>query len=97
MQKPNIKKCLACGIEKDIRSEEIYPYEKDCIPTEIPIQPLFEIECQSDTDNTDFRIVIICHNCYHKVQPDMWMSQGEWESLNPITNFNNLFKTYENI
>ena len=85
-------KCLACGIEKDIREEEMYPYEEDNITTEGPIQPLLNIECQSNTDHTDFRIVTICHNCYHKIQPDMWMSQGEWELIRPVTNFNNLPK-----
>lgn len=87
-----MQKCLACGIEKDINSREVYPYKDDCITTEEPVQPLFELECQANIDHTDFRIVTICHNCFHKVQPDMWMSQGEWESLNPVTNFNDLPK-----
>jgi hypothetical protein len=86
-------KCLACGIEKDMNKFEMYPYDNDGIITEEPIQPLFEdVPCQSNTDHSDFRVVTVCHECFHKVQPDMWMSQGEWESLNPITDFSNLLK-----
>lgn len=85
-------KCLACGIEKDIEKEEIYPYEDDSIITEEPVRPLFDIPCQSYTDWYDFRIAIICHKCFHIVRPDMWMRQAEWEYLNPITPFNDLPK-----
>jgi hypothetical protein len=31
-----------------------------------------------------------CHSCHHKVQPDMWMSESEWNSINPIISFNRL-------
>ena len=44
-----MQKCLSCGVEKDINSHEVYPYENDCITTEEPVQPLFEIECQADS------------------------------------------------
>ena len=75
--------CLACGVEKDMEKEEVYPYPEDSLITDEPIQPLCELECQ--TDEGDFRIVIVCHQCFHKLQPDMWISQGMWEALNPIT------------
>jgi len=89
--------CLACGIEKDMNIKEMYPYSDDSIDTEEPVSPLFkDFECQSDTDHSDFRLVTICHKCWHRVQPDMWMSQREWESLNPITNFNDLPKSPNN-
>jgi len=87
-----VEKCLSCGVEKDINSLEVYPYEGDCIITDEPVQPLIDIECQSVIDHTDFRLASICHSCFHKVQPDMWMSAAEWKSLKPNTAFSDLPK-----
>ena len=86
------KKCLACGIEKDIDLHEIYPYPDDCITTEELIEPLIELECQMDNDCSDFRIATVCFDCFHKLEPDMWISESMWESLNPLVSAKELTK-----
>jgi hypothetical protein len=75
--------------------KELYPYpEEDYIITD-PIDPLMELDCQGRPLNdgsgySDFRRVMVCHECFHKLQPDMWIGQDNWESLNPMTSFENL-------
>jgi len=85
-----MRRCLACGVEKDMELKEIYPYPDDMITTEEPISPMFDIDCQMDKDRSDFRIATVCFHCYHKLEPDMWISQSMWEALNPITPANDL-------
>lgn len=89
-------KCLACGIEKDMQVKEVYPHEGDHLISD-PIDPLMELDCQGDelndgTGYSDFRRVLVCHGCFHKLSPDMWISKAGWESLSPITPFNELPK-----
>lgn len=75
-------KCLACGIEKDVSILETYPYEE--LYQAEPITPIFiGLECKCD-DGT-IRLVNVCHECFHKLQPDMWISEKCWESISPIT------------
>jgi hypothetical protein len=81
-----LKRCMACGIEKDTEVKEIYPYPEDDHITDEPVPPLFEdFPCQMEGDRSDFRVVTVCHHCFHKLDPDMWISQGMWEELKPIT------------
>jgi len=87
--------CLACGAAKDTRVPEFYPYPDDHIVSDKPIEPLFALDCQGpllepgDT-KCDWRVVIVCHHCLHGLEPDMWISDQCWQSLNPITPFEQL-------
>jgi len=83
--------CSACGIKKEMCVLEKYQYQNDGIVTDEPILPLLELDCQSN-NGREFRRVSLCHVCFHKVLPDMWMSQRGWELLNPIIHFNDLPK-----
>ena len=86
-----INKCLACGIEKDPELYEKYPYPEDMITTSWPIEPFIELDCEpSDKVHGVFKRVSVCHECFHKLDPDMWISQGMWEDLNPVIPFNRL-------
>lgn len=89
-------KCLACGIEKNRQHKEIYPYAGYGI-VEVPIDPLMELDCQGDPFNdgsgqSDFRKVLVCHPCFHRLSPDMWISKECWEALKPITPYVDLPK-----
>jgi hypothetical protein len=85
--------CYGCGVKKDMTILEQSPYWKeDCLSDE-PIQPLFVIECQSDTDQSDFRNVVVCHECYHKLEPDMWISESMYKALNPKIPFQQVPQT----
>ena len=83
------QRCLACGVEKDTDVKEMYPFPDDGIVSDKPIQPLMTFDCQG-TD--DWRVVTMCHLCFHKLSPDMWISEHCWQSLNPVTPFEELPK-----
>lgn len=85
------QRCLACGVEKDISIKEIYPYPDDGIIDDVPIEPLMSIDCQGGPGPvSDWRVVTVCHGCFHKLDVDMWISERCWLSLNPITPFEQL-------
>jgi hypothetical protein len=83
------QRCLACGVEKDTSVKEVYPYPDDGIITDEPIEPLMTMDCQGAGD---WRVVTVCHACFHKLDVDMWISERCWLSLNPITPFEQLPK-----
>jgi hypothetical protein len=85
------QKCLACGAEKDISIKEVYPYPDDGVIVDEPIAPLFSIDCQPGASD-GWRIVAVCHECFHKLDVDMWISEKCWLALNPITPFEQLPK-----
>ena len=83
------QKCLACGVEKDAEVKEIYPYPDDGMIDDEPIASLWTIDCQG---KQDWRIVTVCHECFHKLNVDLWISERCWQSLNPLTPFGQLPK-----
>lgn len=87
-------KCYGCGIEKDISTEEVYPYPEDDTLSDKPLPPLFVIECESvardEKGHHEFRVVVVCHHCFHKLQPDMWIGENCWNSINPVVSFDKL-------
>jgi hypothetical protein len=93
-----MNKCLGCGVEKDIAVLEEYPHKDTdgCIADGLcddPIQPLFDFHC--DGGNGDWRVVVVCHECFHKLEPDMWINRKMWEGLNPVVPFLDLPKLRE--
>lgn len=88
------QRCLACGAEKDTSTKEVYPYPDDGIIDDEPIEPLMDIDCQGSRihEVTDWRVVTVCHDCFHKLGVDMWISERCWLSLNPLTPFEQLPK-----
>jgi len=86
------QKCLACGTEKDTSLKELYPYRGDRIVVLEPMEPLIPIECEGTKSGNDWRLATMCHECWHKLDPDLWISEDCWESLNPMTPFERLPK-----
>jgi len=82
------KRCLACGVEKDDSVKEVYPYPDDGLIDD-PIDPFMMIDCQRERD---WRVVTVCHECFHRLQPDQWISDLCWKSLNPLRSFEELPK-----
>lgn len=83
------ERCLACGVEKDPAVMEYFPYDCGIDQTE-PIEPLFAIDCQPTHYGEDWRRVTVCHACFHKLGPDMWIAQAHWEALDPKVTFKEL-------
>ena len=81
------QRCLACGVEKDTSIKEVYPYPEDGLIDE-PVKPLMTLDC--DGGGGDWRVVTVCHECFHKLDPDMWISDRCWLELHPITPFERL-------
>ena len=79
-------KCFACGVEKDLKVLEVYPFPgRMC---DEPIAPLLALECEGDggfVSRNPFKVVVVCHQCFEKLDPDMWISEKCWRSLNPVT------------
>jgi hypothetical protein len=92
------QRCLACGVEKDTSVKEVYPYGNDDGITDEPIEPFFRLDCQSGfgLPAAEWRVVTVCHECFHKLQPDLWINNIGWQSLNPITPFEQLPKLEDN-
>ena len=84
--------CFACGIEKDLAALEVSKWAKEDGLCDEPIPPLHVMECQSNTDRGLFKATVICLECHHKLQPDMWISEGMWVALNPVIPFDRLSK-----
>ena len=86
-------KCFACGAEKDLTLKAVYPYEGDCLTTEVPIPQLLVIDCQSRVGH-EYRMAVMCQECWHRLEMnggiDMWIGQECWESLKPVIPFERL-------
>jgi hypothetical protein len=86
-------KCLACGAKKDINVKEFYPYSEDGFIDD-PVPPLLALDCEPWEEITEadrkWRRVLVCHECFHKLSPDMWISSQCWAGLSPVTPFGEL-------
>lgn len=83
-----IKNCLGCGVEKDDETKEKYPYPNEGYITDEAIEPFFILECEGT--KADWRLVRVCHECFHKLDPDMWISKKCWDSIIPVVPFEQL-------
>jgi hypothetical protein len=82
-------KCFACGVEKDTEVLEPFPYP-DCFVDE-PLAPLWILDVQSnDWPPREWRTTVVCHECFHKIDPDMWIREDHWNNINPVVPFDRL-------
>jgi hypothetical protein len=81
--------CFGCGVEKDTETKEVSPFADEDGLTTDPIGPLHVLDCQgpripNDPDNySEFRMVVVCHACFHALEPDMWISKNCWDTIKP--------------
>lgn len=79
-------KCFGCGVDKDLDKLEIYSHPETDRLTDKPIPPLLILELRiydMPDDGKPWRIVVVCHECFHQLDPDMWISDKCWASLSP--------------
>jgi hypothetical protein len=69
---------------------EPYPYPEDERLCEGPIEPLFVLEIQPDEGPGDWKVAVVCHECFKKLDPDMWISENCWININPVIPFDKL-------
>lgn len=82
--------CLACGVEKDPAVDEKYPWPDEDYVSDDPIPPFFVLNCEPEDDAAEWKETRVCHACFHKLSPDLWISQRCWEALRPVTPFGEL-------
>ena len=85
-------KCHGCGIEKDMSVLELYPFPEEDRNCDDPVPPIFKLDCKPWEPYKEFgwKKVSVCHICFSKLDPDMWISSRCWNSINPITPFEEL-------
>lgn len=82
--------CHGCGVQKDPNVDVKYPYPEEDGITDEPVSPFFELECQPRNDQQRWKKATVCHECFHKLSPDMWIGEWCWEAIKPVVAFNDL-------
>jgi len=83
-------RCFGCGAERNTEIFELYCYEEEGMDDGEPRPPLFVIPCDytvsssNPTLNDKSGAAVVCHECFHKLSPDMWIDRGCWESIDPL-------------
>jgi hypothetical protein len=73
--------CMGCGVEKGLKEEELYVGEY--LINDVPI-PSLMVSCVSGNEkDTPWKKAVFCHKCFDKLEPDMWIGESCWNSLNP--------------
>lgn len=83
-------KCHSCGVEKDMEALETSPHAEDDCLCDDPIPPLLGVDCEPDGVLAKWRTAKVCHECFHRLQPDMWIDERCWLGLNPVTRYADL-------
>jgi len=89
-------RCFGCDIEKDTEILEISPFAEEDGLVDEPIIPLFVLDVEdpqipNDPNNdSEFRMVVVCHTCFHALDHDMWISKDNWDAINPIVPYHKL-------
>ena len=81
------KKCMGCGVDKDLDQPEISLHAEEDGLVSFPICPLMVLECSSPSG---WRAAVVCHECFHRLEVDMWISDRCWASIDPTVPFDQL-------
>jgi hypothetical protein len=86
-----ILNCFGCDVQKDTDVLETSPYADEDGIVDYPIKPLHVIDCEPGLMGaSEWKVVVVCHECFHKLDVDMWISENCWKSLNPVVPFEKL-------
>jgi hypothetical protein len=85
----NLQSCPCCLAVKDIDVKEVYPFPEEVRFIEDPIDPLLELDVQPAGDG-EWRRIRVCHQCFSKLDPDMWISEHCLKSIGCKTPFTDL-------
>jgi hypothetical protein len=92
-----ILKCFGCGVQKDTDVLEVYPYPEDGMVDD-PLNPFWVIDCQRGSiGSSTWKVVVVCHDCFHKLEPDVWIHEDHWKSLDPVVPFDKLPLPLDNV
>jgi hypothetical protein len=80
--------CFGCGVEKDTEVLEFYTLDTGIVQDE-PISPLFLLCCEGPGDEP-MRQTMVCHGCFHRLDPDMWIDHRGWAGIEPRVPFERL-------
>jgi hypothetical protein len=86
-------KCHGCGVEKDPAVLEPCRHadpEDNC--GDRLVRPFVQLDCEPHDFRKDgqWKQPTVCHDCFHKLEPDMWISERCWEFINPVVPFESL-------
>jgi hypothetical protein len=87
--------CFGCNVEKDTEVLEVSPFADEDGLTNEPIGPFFVLDVQGPIPNdpnnySEFRMTVVCHNCFHALEPDMWISKNGWDNIHPTIPYDRL-------
>lgn len=85
-------RCYGCGVEKDMNVPEKYPWPEDDSICDDQIPPLFVLEVEPHVQGDGFRAAAVCHSCFHRLDPYVWISERCWISILPEVPFGDLPK-----
>lgn len=78
--------CRGCGTVKDAAIKETYPYPEDHVVDDRPIGPLFRLDAEPwEPETGPRRAPAVCHQGFHRLEPDMRISSRCWVAINPFT------------
>jgi hypothetical protein len=91
-----LKNCFGCNVEKDTEVLEVSPFAEEDGLTGNPICPFLVLDVQgnripNDPDNySEFRMTVVCFDCFHRLEPDMWISKNCWDNIHPTIPYDRL-------
>lgn len=80
-------KCFGCGVAKNPAQLEVYTHPETETICDDPICPLFVIHCEG---KPEYKAVVVCFECFHLLDVDMWISPRCWEGLRPCIPYERL-------
>lgn len=87
-------RCFGCNTEKDTDVLEVSPFAEEDYLINESVPPLFIIDCDGPSipphEYSETRMVVVCHTCFHALDPDMWISKACWDSINPTIPYDRL-------
>lgn len=92
--------CYGCGAAKDMTAEEVYPWPDEQSLGDGPLPPLFCIECVGVArghPGDGYRMAVVCHACFHRLDPDMWIGERAWAGLNPRVPYDRLPRPLDDV
>jgi hypothetical protein len=82
--------CFGCGVEKDTEKPERYAGNLD-IRKDKDVEPLLVLDVEPwGEDPEPWRAAVVCHSCFDRLEPDMWISSNCWHSIGPALEFRGL-------
>ncbi len=96
-EEANSIKCMACGIDRDMSIKERCVDGK-IFHSDALLDPIQFIDCERNLYPypSDWRTISVCVQCFTRLEPDIWVSENCWKSLDPVTPFEKLPKMPEN-